>query len=135
MVVSGRGRGQFPGLSRRLGSSELPLPFVSVFLWFSVVWKLIIVSGVRSSGVSESGVLGWGGGSFCGLSFWEAQGVDGHRGVRRCFPNSSSGMRGFSSCFPMVYVRIRMLAVACNKCVLAVSLSGIFSGRFGFIVM
>ena len=118
MVISGRGREQFLRLSRGLGPPDLPLPFVSVFLWFSVVWKLVVVSGLRSSGVSESGVLGWGGGSFCGLAVWEAQGVSGHRGARRCVRNASPGMGWFSSCFPRVSVGIRVWTVTYSKSVI-----------------
>ncbi len=121
--------------SRGLGSTDLPLPYISAFLWLSVVWKLSIVSGFRSSGVSESGVSGWRGGSFCGLSVCEAQGVNGHRGVRLCFLNASPGMGGFGSCFPRVSLGIRVLTVTCNKCVIAMSLRDLFSGRFGFIAM
>ncbi len=61
MVISGRGREQFLRLSRGLGLPDLPHPFVSVTLWFFVVWKFVVVSGLRSFVVSESGVSGWGG--------------------------------------------------------------------------
>ncbi len=121
--------------SRGLGSPNLPLPFVSAFMWFSVVWRFIIVSGFRSSSVSESGVSGWRGGSFYGLSVWESHGVNGHRIVRLCFLNASPGMGGFSSCFPGVSVGIRVLTVAYNKCVIATSLRDVVSSRFGFIAM
>ena len=107
MVNLGRGREQFLKSSRSLRSLNLPLLFVSVFLWFSVMWKLVVVSVLRGFGVSESGVSGWGGGSFCGLAVWEAQWVSGHRGARRCVRDASPGMGWFSSCFPRVPVGVR----------------------------
>ena len=106
----GRGRERFINSSRLLGSQNLPLIFVSVFLGVSVVWKIIFVSGLRGSGVSESGVSGWGGGSFCELSICEEQGVDGRRVVRR-FLIASPGVWQFSSCFPSVSVGVRVLSV------------------------
>jgi hypothetical protein len=69
------------------------------------------------------------------LSFWEAKGVGGHRGARRCFPDPTSGLGEFCPCFSMVSVRVRVLAVPFNRCVRAMSLSGLFSGRVGFIAL
>ena len=75
-------------LSRGLGPPGPPLPVVSVFLGFSVVWEWVVVSGLCSN-VSKSGVLSWRGGGFCGLAVCEAQGVIRRRGARRCVRNAS----------------------------------------------
>ncbi len=84
------------------GNSEVPTSFFSGFLWLSVVLELVIVIGFSSSVNSGSGVSGWGGGSLCVQSFWETQGVNGHRGVGCCFLYASLGMGRLSSCFSRV---------------------------------
>ena len=82
---------RFLDLSRLLGSQTRPLIFFFVFLWFSIVWKIIIVSGLRGSGGSESGVSDWGGGSFCELAICEGQWADRCR-VGRLLPVASPGV-------------------------------------------
>ena len=91
---------------RGLGPPGPPLPFVSVFLWVSVVWECVFVSGL-SSNVSKAGVLSWRGGGFCGHAVWEARGIVRHRGARRCVRNASRGMYCVSSFFSRVSVGIR----------------------------
>ena len=63
----GRGGERLLDPSRLLGSQIRPLIIVLLFLWFSVVWKIIIISGLRGYDGSESDVSGWEGGSFSEL--------------------------------------------------------------------
>ena len=114
MVMSSRGREQFPKLSRLLGSPDLPPLFVSVFLCVSVMWVEIIVSVLVMSSVSESGDTDWAIRNLCGLSIWGAQGVHEHRAVRG-YPTASSGMGWLSSCVPGFSVGVRVLTVTYSK--------------------